>query len=130
MPTTSATTVRTVAVTAQRTKRGERVADDDRAAVRRREHQPPREAVLEVARDAEAGEDAAERGRLEEHEDELERRVPGRERRSRDVLELGEAADEGEEEEEREERAIGMSMFGVVSALWTVRQATPSATER
>ena len=34
-----------------------------------------REAALEVARDPEAGEHAAERGRLEQHEDELERGV-------------------------------------------------------
>jgi hypothetical protein len=46
--------------------------------VRRREQEPPAEAALEVARDAEAGEDAAERRRLEKDEDELEGRVPGR----------------------------------------------------
>ncbi len=53
------------------------VADEDRAAMRCGQHQTPREAVLEVARDAEAREHAAERSRLEEHEDELERRVAG-----------------------------------------------------
>ena len=53
-------------------QRRERVAPDDPAAVLRRDHQPPREAALEVARDPEAGEDAAERRRLQQHEDEHE----------------------------------------------------------
>ena len=60
-------------------ERGERVAEDDPDAVRRRQQQPPREAALEVARDPEAGEDAAEGRRLQQHEDELEGRVAGRE---------------------------------------------------
>ena len=54
---------------------GDRVADDDAAPVRRGEQEPAREAALEVPGDSEAGEDAAERGRLEQHEDELEARV-------------------------------------------------------
>ena len=74
------------------------------AAVRRGEQEPPREAALEVARDPEAGEDAAERRRLEEHEDELERRVAGREVEARDVRRPREPAGEGDEEEEREEQ--------------------------
>ncbi len=53
-------------------ERGDGVADHDPAAVRGRQQQPPREAALEVAGDPEAGEDAAERRRLEQHEDELE----------------------------------------------------------
>ena len=64
-----------------------------------------REAALEVARDPEAGEDAAERRRLEEHEDELERRVAGRIVEAGDVLDLRQAAGERGEEEQREERA-------------------------
>ncbi len=81
------------------------------ASIRRR-----REAVLEVARDAEAGEHAAERRRLEEHEDELERvypvgkskpgssRAARARRRTRGRRRAGSASD-------------GTSMFGVVSAL-------------
>ena len=60
-------------------ERRERVAHDDPAAVGRREHEPLREAALEVARDAEPREDAAEGRRLQEHEHELERRVTRRE---------------------------------------------------
>ena len=66
-------------MTSQRTSAASGVAEHDPAAVRRREQQPPREAALEVAGDPEAGEDAAERGRLEQHEHELERRVAVRE---------------------------------------------------
>ena len=58
-------------------ERRRRVAEHDPAAVRRGEEEPPPEAALEVARDAEAREDAAERSRLEEYEDELEGGVPG-----------------------------------------------------
>ena len=56
-------------------ERRERVADDDSRAIRSREQQPPREAALEVARDPEPGEHAAEGRRLDEHEAELERGV-------------------------------------------------------
>ena len=59
-------------------ERRERVAEHDPAPVRRGEQQAPREAVLEVAREREPREHAAERGRLEQDEDELERRVAGR----------------------------------------------------
>ena len=45
---------------------GEHVADDDAQAVRRAEHEPPREPALVVLGEAEAGEDAAERGHLQE----------------------------------------------------------------
>src|SRR5262249_47771423 len=84
--------------------RGGRVAEHDPGPVRRREQQPPREAALEVARDPEACEDAAERGRLQQDEDELEGGVallvvePG------DVPDPREAAGEGGEEEEREQK--------------------------
>ena len=61
------------------------IAEHDPAAVRRGEQQPPREAALEVARDPEAGEDTAERGRLQQHEHELERGVAGREVEARRV---------------------------------------------
>jgi hypothetical protein len=67
--------VRIVAVTAQRP-----------APPRCSKQQPPREPVLEVARDAEAREHTAERGRLEQDEHELKRRVPVREVEPWDVL--------------------------------------------
>ena len=102
IPSASATTTSTAAVTRPAGDRRHPVADEDRAAVRRRQHQPPREAVLEVAGDAEAGEHAAERGRLEQHEDELEGRVAGRELEAGQVRQLREAAHERREEEERE----------------------------
>ena len=85
-------------------ERGEPVAEQDPAPLRRCEQQPPRKSVLEVAGDAEAREDAAERGGLEQHEDELERRVSGRVVEARHVLQLREAAGEGGEEEEREDQ--------------------------
>src|SRR5262249_4376448 len=81
-----------------------RVAEHDADSPRRRQEKAPREAVLEVARDAEAGEHTAERSRLEQDEDELERRVPGWVVEARYVLELREAARERGEEEEREDQ--------------------------
>ena len=42
-------------------ERRERVPEDDPAPTRRREHEPLRESALEVTRDTEAREDAAER---------------------------------------------------------------------
>ena len=44
-------------------ERRKRIAHDDRRPVGGRQHHPPAEAGLEVARDAEPGEDAAERRR-------------------------------------------------------------------
>ena len=82
----------------------QRVAGDDPAPLRRREQQPPREPVLEVARDAEAREHAAERRRLEQHEHELERRVPVREVEAGDVVDARQPARERREEEEREDQ--------------------------
>ena len=64
---------------AARTSAATRVAGEDAEPVRRAEQQPPGEALLEVGRDPEAGEHAAERRRLQQHEHELERRVAGRE---------------------------------------------------
>ena len=90
-------------MTSQRTSAATRVAEHDPAPVRRGEEQPAREAALEVARDPEAGEDAAERGRLEQDEDELEGRVAGRVVEAGHVLDAREPAREGDEEEEREE---------------------------
>ena len=81
---------------------GRRVPDDDAGAVRRREEKPPREAGLEVACDSEAGEYAAERGRLEEDEDELERGVPLREVEPAHVVDARQPPGERGEEEERE----------------------------
>src|SRR5262249_24061736 len=67
------------------------------------EHQPLREAVLEVPRDTEAGEHTAERRGLQEHEYELERRVTGREVEARNARDLRQPARERREEEEWEE---------------------------
>src|SRR5262249_22566411 len=61
-------------------------------------------AGLEVAGDPEAGEDAAEGGRLEQHEDELEGGVAGGEFKARDFADRRQAAGEGGEEEEREDQ--------------------------
>ena len=89
---------------AARTSADERVAGEDAEPVRRRQHQPPREAVLEVGRDPEAGEHAAERRRLQQHEHELERRVAGREVEARHVADVRQPAREGDEEEQREDQ--------------------------
>ena len=72
--------------------------------MRRSEQEPAREAGLEVARDPEPGEDAAEGGRLEQYEDELEGRVSLRVVEAGHVLNPREPAGEGREEEEREEQ--------------------------
>ena len=80
------------------------IAGDDSTSLRRGEHQPAREPVFEVPRDAEAREDAAERSRLEQHEHELERRVPVREVEAGDVVDPRQPAGEGGEEEEREDQ--------------------------
>ena len=78
MPAISATTVITVTVKTARVQRAEPVAGDDPAAARSRQQQPAREARLEVARDREAGEDAAEGRGLQQHEAVTEGRVAGR----------------------------------------------------
>src|SRR5919108_4701859 len=82
---------------------GERVAEHDPAPLRRGEEEPARETALEVARDPEPREHAAEGGRLEQHEDELEGGVAGRKVESRHLVDPGEPAGEGDEEEERED---------------------------
>ena len=84
--------------------RRERVAGEDAEPVRRGQHQPPREPVLEVRRDPEAGEHAAERRRLQQHEHELERRVARREVEARHVADARQPAREGDEEEQREDQ--------------------------
>src|SRR5439155_12520691 len=71
--------------------------------IRRGEQQPAREAALEVARDAEAREDAPEGGRLEQDEHELERRVAATEVEAGHVPDPLEPAGEGGEEEQREQ---------------------------
>ena len=102
-PAASATTVSTVPVTAQRASAAERVAEHDPRPVRGREQQPAGEAGLEVAGDSEAREDTDERGRLDQDEAELERRVAGLEVEARQVPDLR-ATREGGEEEEREDQ--------------------------
>ena len=84
-------------------ERRDRVAGDDPAPLRRGHEQAAREAALEVARDPEACEDAAERGRLQEHEDELERRVAAVEVEAGHVAKPGEPAGERHEVHQREE---------------------------
>ena len=79
MPVASATANSSAPTITARTSAATRVAGEDPEPVRRAEQQPPREALLEVGRDPEAGEHAAERRRLQQHEHELERRVAGRE---------------------------------------------------
>ena len=85
-------------------ERRERVADHNCAPVRGRDEEPAREAVLEVARDREADEDALERRRLEQDEHELEGRVAGRVVEPGQMADLLQTAREGGEEEEREEQ--------------------------
>src|SRR4029079_14323403 len=63
---------------------------------------PLRKPALEVARDAEAGEDAPERSRLEEDEDELESRVAVRVVEAGRVLNLRQPTRKRGEEEQRE----------------------------
>jgi hypothetical protein len=58
-------------------ERSHRVAGDDPAAARGAQQQAPRKPRVEVAGDREAGEDTAERRRLQEDERELERGVAG-----------------------------------------------------
>ena len=83
--------------------RRKRVARDDPLAPRRAQHQAAAEARLEVGRGREPREDAAECGRLEEHEHELEGGVAGREVEARHVADVRQAAGEGDEEEQRED---------------------------
>src|SRR3954454_20270541 len=84
-------------------QRRRHVTEQDAAAIRSGEHQPPHEPALPVAGNPEAREDSRERRRLQQDEDELERRVPERKVEARDVADAREAADEGGEEEQREE---------------------------
>ena len=80
IPAASATTTTIDAVTAQRTSAAMRVADDDRrCGAAPRASAGGRSPYSKSRAIAEAGEHAAERRRLEQHEDELERRVAGRE---------------------------------------------------
>ena len=125
MPTTRATTVSSVAVIAQRSDRGERVAEHDPAAVRRGEQQPAGEAALEVAGDPEAGEDAAERRRLQQHEDELERRVAVREVEPRARSATCESPPANAVKKKSGNRIDGSSSAGVVTTFFIVRHATP-----
>ena len=70
------------------------------AEVRRTE---ARKTALEVASDSESGENAAKGRRLEQHEDELERRVALRVIESGDVLNMRQTTGERDEEEQRED---------------------------
>ena len=60
--------------------------------MRRSEQEPLAEPALEVPRDPESGEDAAERCGLEQDEDELEGRVAWLEVEARNLAQLGETA--------------------------------------
>ena len=103
IPVTSATTNSRPPDQEGAEQRRDRVAGEDPQPVRRAEQQSPREPALEVGGDAEAGEHAAERARLQQHEHELERRVAGREVEAGDVAHAREAARERGEEEQRED---------------------------
>ncbi len=82
-------------------QRDDPVAEDERTAVGGGEQQPAAEAELEVGRDREAAEDAAERGALAEDEGEDERGVAGAVVEAGHLADRREAAREGREEEER-----------------------------
>ncbi len=103
-PARSAITVTTPQTIMARRERRDRVADDERRVPARPEHQPPREAGLEVGGDRESGEDAAEDSRLDQDEDVLEGRVAGvvEARRVRDRDEA--ARERGEEEDRHQHR--------------------------
>ena len=75
IPVASATANSSPPTMIARKSAGDAVAGEDPEPVRRAEQQPAGEPALEVGGDAEAGEHAAERRRLQQHEDELERRV-------------------------------------------------------
>ena len=111
MPATRAIAVRTAQVTKARSQRRDPVAGDDPAAVGGGEQVAAAEAGLEVAGDAEAGEDAAEGRRLQQHEDVLEGGVAGREVEAGHVADGGEPAGEGGEEEEREDQRRDQQRF-------------------
>ena len=66
----------------------------------RRQHQPAGEAALEVAHDPEAREDARERRRLEQDEDELECRVADGKPEAGHVVDARKPTGEGHEEEQ------------------------------
>ena len=83
-------------------ERRECVSEHDPAPPRRREHEALRKSALEVACDAESGEDAAESSRLQEDEHELERGVPRREVEAWDLRDLRKPACKCDEEEEGE----------------------------
>ena len=105
------------------------VADDQRAAVRGRQQQPAAEAELEVGRDREAGEDAAEGGRLQQHEAVLEGGV------ARRVVEAGLLAIAERPPAKATKKKIGISSggrnsAGLVRNLSSRRRASPPATEK
>src|ERR1700754_1231328 len=106
IPATRATAVRTAQVTKARPS----AARPEPAMIPRRSVAAA-EAGLEIAGDAEAGEDAAEGRRLEQHEDVLEGGVAGREVEAGDVADGGEPAGEGGEEEEREDQRRDQQCF-------------------
>ena len=94
-----------------------------------RQQQPPREAGVEVARDRKAGEDAAEGGRLQEHEGELEGRVAGlvvEVRARRAILDRPPAK---AARKNSGKISDGSRIAGLASVLCTERQATPRATK-
>ena len=108
--------------------RRERVAEDDPGAVRRREQEPPREAGLEVARDAEPGEDAAECGRLDEHEAELRTRCSRARSRSPGPRRPARGPPANAVKKKSGNTSDGNRIDGFVKTLFSVRQATPDAT--
>ena len=111
-------------------ERGDRVAEDDPAAVRRREQQPPREAALEVAGDPEAGEDTAERRRLEQRRKRTETPCSRPGSRSPERCEIPERPPANAVKKNSGKTSDGISSDLFVRKLCRLRQATPCATAR
>ena len=123
-------TVSTAQVTRARSERRQRVAGDDAPAVRGGEQVAAGEAALEVARDREAGEDAAEGRRLEEDEDVLEGGVAAGEVEAGNVARSPRGRRRRRRRRRGERSAPAAGSAGFVRKLWTLRQATAEATAR
>ena len=96
-------------------------------AVRRWDHQPLREAALEVLRDAEAGEIAGHRRRLQQQERERERLVARGVVEAGYLVDSGERAGEPDEEDDREHQGR-KEEAQVRDDFFSVRNATARAT--
>jgi hypothetical protein len=108
-------------------QRSDGVAGDDPAAARGAQQQPPRETRIEVSRDGETREHAAESRRLQKHEDELERRVAGRVVEVRDLA-IRESPPANAARKNSGKTIDGTRIAGLTRVLWIERQATARAT--